>query len=210
MKRRRSAALLPLVLGAACLGFGWKIYGDRVQATADAAAPATVESAPSTPAAQADPDPALSLPPAEAFATIVERPLFSATRRPWQPPPVVEAAPEPEPPPEPAPPPEPVAIPAPEPPPAIEFTLVGIVIAGAERQALVLRQGDGKVVQVPEGGEVAGWFAVLIDPDRAVFRQRGFEQELLLKYDTPVPPEMIPQPPAPAAAPPGAPEASGN
>ena len=94
--------------------------------------------------------------------------------------------------------PEPVATeapaPAPAPPPAVDFTLVGVITAGTERHALVQRQDTGAVVEVPEGGDISGWFAVLIDPDRAIFRQAGTEQELVLHFDAPVPADRIPAP----------------
>jgi hypothetical protein len=195
MSRRRSTALLPLLLTALCAALGWKIYGDWRAASADAAAAPAGTAAPA--AASAAPlaaaDLALALPPPERFAVIVERPLFSPTRRPAPPQAAVaqaEAEPE-EPPPEAGPPADV------EPPPVVDFTLVGVVIAGSERYALVERHEDGRVVQVPEGGGVGGWFAVRIDPDRAVFRQGAVEEELQLKYATPVPPDRIPPRPAP-------------
>jgi hypothetical protein len=188
-RRRRATALLPLLLVGACAALGWKIYDDWSAASADAAAPTEA----AAPAADAQPPPAdadlaLALPPPERFAVIVERPLFSPTRRPAPPAAAIAEAPEalPE-----EPPPEPEAGEA-EPPPAVDFTLVGVVIAGSERYALVERHEDGRVIQVPEGGDVAGWFAVLIDPDRAVFRNGAIEEELLLKYASPVPQDRIP------------------
>jgi general secretion pathway protein N len=192
MSRRRSAALLPLLLIAGCAALGWKIYDDWSAASADAAAaPASADVAGAVPdAPPAAADLALSLPPPERFAVIVERPLFSPTRRPA--PPAAEQAQAEEPALEsPA---EPETAPEGPPPPTVDFTLVGIVIAGSERYALVERHVDGRVVEVAEGGDVGGWFAVLIDPDRAVFRQGAVEEELVLKYESPVPPERIPPP----------------
>jgi hypothetical protein len=58
---------------------------------------------------------------------------------------------------------------------------------------------------VPEGGDVSGWFAVLVDPERAVFRQGGTEEELVLHFDAAVPADLIPplraRPTPPAVAP---------
>jgi hypothetical protein len=195
MSRRRSTALLPLLLTALCAGLGWKVYDDWRAASADTAAgPAEAEApaaASETPPAAADL--ALALPPPERFAVVVERPLFSPTRRPTPPQAEVaqgEVAPE-------EPPPEPEAPAEAEPAPVVDFTLTGVVTAGGERIALVERHEDGRTVQVTEGGEVNGWFAVLIDPDRAVFRNGAAEEELLLKYATPVPQDRIPPRPAP-------------
>ena len=188
-RRRRATALLPLLLLGACAALGWKIYDDWSAASADAAAAPTEAAAPAADAQPppADADLALALPPPERFAVVVERPLFSPTRRPA--PPAAEVAEAPALPEEP--PPEPEAVEA-EPPPVVDFTLVGVVIAGTERYALVERHEDGRVVQVPEGGDVSGWFAVLIDPDGAVFRNGAVEEELLLKYASPVPQDRIP------------------
>ena len=190
MSRRRSTALLPLLLTALCAGLGWKIYDDWRAASDAAAAPAETVAPVASEAAPAQADLALALPPPERFAVIVERPLFSPTRRPAPPQAEVAQAPG-----QPAR--EPGAAAEAEPPPVVDFTLVGIVIAGQERYALVERHADGRVVQVPEGGDVGGWFAVLIDPERAVFRNGAVEEELVLKYATPVPQDRIPPRPAP-------------
>jgi hypothetical protein len=189
-RRRRSTALLPLLLLGASAALGWKIYDDWSAASADAAAAPAEDAAPAaaSDAPLAEADLALALPPPERFAVIVERPLFSPTRRPT--PPAADVAPAPEAMPEL--PPEAEAPAEAEPPPVVDFTLVGVVIAGTERYALVERHEDGRVVQVPEGGDVSGWFAVLIDPDRAVFRNGAVEEELLLKYGAPVPQDRIP------------------
>jgi hypothetical protein len=201
MTQRRARLLWPLLLLAACAAAGARFYDEwsRPPATDDSSAATPADA--SAPAGSADV--ALALPPPQQFAVIAERPLFMQTRRP--PPPAPPAAAEQAPPPdaEPAPeaPPD-EAPPEPPPPPKVDFTLLGIVTAGGERLAMVRRQSDGVVVNIPEGGDISGWFAVLIDPERAVFRQAGTEEELVLHFDAPVPPELIPprtlveQPPA--------------
>lgn len=206
---RGGQTLLALLLLATCAGLGWRLYGEwrAPDGGGDIAASPPSSASGDTAAAPASADLTLSLPPPEKFAIIAGRPLFSPTRRP--PPP---APPEPPPEAELAPPPEPEVAalpePAPEPapPPTIDFTLVGIVIDGNERYALVERHADAKVVRLAEGGDINGWFAVLIDPTRAVFRQGATEEELVLKYDAPVPQDRMPvlptpaRPPQPAAA----------
>jgi hypothetical protein len=219
MSRRGSGqGLLSLLLLAAGAVLGARLYDEWRQPGSrpdDAAFAAESETAAAPPA----PELTLALPPPDEFAVIAARPLFSPTRRPAPPAPAEpEAAPEtdlaqvPEP--------ELVteAEPAEEaaPPPTVTFTLVGIVIDGSERYALVEKHADGKVVRLTEGDAIEGWFAVLIDPERAVFRQGAIEEELVLKYDTPVPPERMPamqelvtparQPPAEPEAPAAAPE----
>jgi CBS domain-containing protein len=194
-----------LLLAGACLSLGWKIYDDwRTKPPDEAMAPDPPAVEPGVP--PGDADLALALPPSDRFAVIVERPLFSPARRPTPPsavlPAVPEAAPELFS--------EPESPAVAEAPPLPEFTLVGIVIAGEERYALVERHADGQVVQVAEGGDIGGWFAVLIEPDRAVFRQGAVEEELVLKYETPVPadrippPRIVPPPQEPQAAEPAA------
>ncbi len=198
-RRRRGRLLWPLLLLAACGVAGVRLYDDwrRPPAVNESGElSAALADGAATPAGA--PEAALALPPPEQFAVIVERPLFAQTRRP-PPPSTAEAAPpvEGEP--------EPVAVedPPPEPPPAVDFTLVGVVTDGTERHALVQRQSDGAVVEVPEGGDISGWFAVLIDPERAVFRQGAIEEELVLQFDAPVPADLIP-PPRVRAPPPDA------
>jgi len=187
-RRRRARLTWPLLLLAACGVVSARLYDEwrRPPNVGESELSAATVDGAATPGSA--PEAALALPPPEQFAVIVERPLFAQTRRP--PPPAPEA-------PEAAP--ESVAVEAaplpPQPPlPALDFTLVGIVTAGGERYALVQRQSDGAVVEVPEGGDISGWFAVLIDSEHAVFRQGGIEEELVLHFDAPVPPALIPPP----------------
>lgn len=207
---RGGQLLLALLLLAACAGLGWSLFGEWQAPAGDAGASASSPSPENgdTAPVQAAADLTLALPPPEKFTIIAARPLFSPTRRPAPP-----APPEPPPEAEMAPPPEADVGAAPEPapeaapPPAIDFTLVGIVIDGSDRYALVERHADAKVVRLAEGGDIDGWFAVLIDPTRAVFRQGGTEEELVLKYDAAVPQDRMPilPTPAPPAAQPAAP-----
>lgn len=207
MSRRRRTGWLPLLLGGGCLALGWKVYDGWHSKPADEAmAPALPTREPGVSPGAADL--ALALPPPERFAIIVERPLFSPTRRPTSPSAAIPLAPDAAP--ELSWEPQSPAVAEAPPRPVIEFTLVGIVIAREDRYALVERHADGQVLEVPEGGDVAGWFAVLIDPDRAVFRQGAVEEELVLKYETSVPadrippPRIVPPPQEPQAAEPAA------
>jgi hypothetical protein len=206
MTRRRARLTWPLLLLAACGAVSARLYDEWRQAPAgsESAPAAATAGGAATPAST--PEAALALPPPAQFAVIVDRPLFAQTRRPPPPAPPPTAEPPPPAESEVAPPPAADETPPaePPPPPAVDFTLVGIVTDGAERHALVQRQSDGTVVEVPEGGDIAGWFAVLIDPERAVFRQAGTEEELVLHFDAPVPADRVPPPrakPAPNIAP---------
>jgi type II secretory pathway component PulC len=141
--------------------------------------------------ATADTPLALSLPVIEVFRVIAERPVFLPNRRPYEPPPApVDAAAVTEeaafePPPAPA-------------PPAISFALVGIVMRGEERIALVQRTNGSRPVQLREGDELDGWTAVRIDRESTMFRSGYAEEELRLDFRAPVPPGLAPAPPMPA------------
>ena len=72
------AVLLPGVLLAACLGLAWLIYQELGASPEPQAAEAagTIQPLPDLPV-----EAPFVMPPAEAFAAVVERPLFSPTRR---------------------------------------------------------------------------------------------------------------------------------
>ena len=78
-KRPWSAVLLPAMLLAGCLGLGWVIYHQLMASPAPRSATATQTASrlPDLP----EPTPFV-MPPAGDFAAVVERPLFSPTRRP--------------------------------------------------------------------------------------------------------------------------------
>jgi hypothetical protein len=198
MVRRWAAVLPPIFLAATCIALGQQVYDDWRQLQE----PVRVEVPQAASATLAAPPPAPDAPlpqPPGAFAAIVERPLFSPTRRP---PAVAPAAPTP----------EPEEAPAPAPPP-IGFTLAGVVISGGTRTALVQMQADGRLVQVPEGGDIDGWTAVTIDAQRAVFRRGDSQEELVLDYHKQVPPGEVPPPlpqRRPAPPPPAEPADNGQ
>jgi hypothetical protein len=78
-KRPWSAVLLPSVLLAGCLGLGWVIYHQLMASPAPGPATATQTAAllPDLP----EPTPFV-MPPTADFAAVVDRPLFSPSRRP--------------------------------------------------------------------------------------------------------------------------------
>ena len=79
-----------------------------------------------------------------ASAAVAERPLFYPSRTPWAPPP----------PPPPAPPTPPVAK---APPPLTNYALVGVIVSGDTRSALIRPPGAKKIITIGEGEELAGW-----------------------------------------------------
>jgi general secretion pathway protein N len=182
--RRWSAALPPLLLVVICVALGGRVYDEWL--VLQEPVPIDAPPAAAAVAAPAAADAPIVPPTPSSFAAILERPLFSPTRRPPAAAPALAPTPE-------------AAAPAPPAQP-IDFSLAGIVISDGSRVALVQMQADGRVVQVAEGGEVDGWKAVTIEPQRAVFRRGDDEQELALDYVKPVPPGQVP-PPVPQRTP---------
>jgi hypothetical protein len=79
-----------------------------------------------------------------SFAEITERPLFYPSRKPWTPPP----------PPPPPPAPTPVAK---APSPLTNYALVGVIVSGDQRSALIRPPGNKKAITITEGQDLAGW-----------------------------------------------------
>lgn len=92
------------------------------------------------------------------FDAMVERPLFSPTRRPPPPPPSPLALP--------------TALPiqAP-PPPAPNLTLSGVISGGGSGVALLRRPQDQAPVRVAPGGQIDGWTVAEIRPRAVVLRR---------------------------------------
>ena len=105
------------------------------------------------------------MPEKSRFASIVQRPLFSPTRRPDG----EEAAASP------------VA-------PALDVTLNGIVISSGEPFALIKTSASDSLMRVKEGDQITGWTVARIEPDRVVARRGNIEQQVLLDFGAPAPP----------------------
>lgn len=113
--------------------------------------------------------------PLDAYAELIERPLFAENRRPYQPPPPVT---EPEPPAPPAAPPSP-----------LRAALTSIVITPDQRIALARDLGNGSTVRLERGSTLNGWTVERILPDKVIFVQGGEEEVLELRsYDKKAPP----------------------
>jgi hypothetical protein len=145
-------------LGALCLLLAgltayqlWRPPLDRSDITSEIAARAA------TPAA---PRPSFAIPPIEAFAEFVARPLFVATRRPapLSAPTGFET-------------PAALATPTPTPQPLAlnQVTLVGITITPEGRSALLRVANPGKFVRVQEGDLFQGWAVKRIETDTVSF-----------------------------------------
>ncbi|WP_048863293.1 hypothetical protein, partial [Acidisphaera rubrifaciens] len=75
-----------------------------------------------------------------AYPAIAEHPLFYPSRTPWTPPPP--------PPPAPA---------APARSPLTDYVLVGVIVSGQARSALIRPPGTAKIIRLAEGQDLAGW-----------------------------------------------------
>jgi hypothetical protein len=119
-------------------------------------------------------------PPVSSFSEVVQRPLFSATRRPglaadqsgqaWS-----------------------------------SFVLRGVIVTPITREALLLHNKQTVLVSLREGEALDGWIAETILPDRVVFRNGTEEHDLKLATarrlsQEPVPADRVsieaPSPPA--------------
>jgi type II secretory pathway component PulC len=152
-----------MLLGLASILLAWVIYQESAEIPAIQAAERGDPAALGTPAPTA-PEATFSMPDRESLAVILERPLFSQTRRPSGVASDDARA------------------------GSIDFTLAGVVISGSERSALI-RPGNAKIVQQLKQGEtIAGWTLVEITADRVVVRRDAIETEIFLDYTAPVPP----------------------
>lgn len=93
-------------------------------------------------------------PPLDAFAEFIERPLFSKTRRPYEPP--VDAKDKP----------QPKAVPAPD------WVLVGTVITPEKPSALLWDKRHKQFVTLEPGMDSGGWQLVEVAP-AVVILERG-------------------------------------
>jgi hypothetical protein len=122
---------------------------------------------------------AIALDPAQQ-AIVLERPLFSPTRRPPPPPPPPSSATaagggagtKPS---------------VPQPPP-MNFTLVGIVRDPASSQALLQPTNGKPVLSLRAGQALDGWMLVSIGIDSASFRNGAAVRELVLDFRHAAPP----------------------
>jgi hypothetical protein len=103
--------------------------------------------------------------PVEDFATILERPLFSPTRRPPAQGVVATVASEPE----------------------LQVTLVGVIISSEEQIAIVRLDDASRFARLSVGDSFQGWILDSIEPSRITFRRGDVEEHIELTYDVPPP-----------------------
>ena len=115
--------------------------------------------------------------PLQAYDAIVERPLFAADRRPYEPPA------------------EPVETPRPEAPqPHVEFQLSAVVSTPSEQIALIKTNLFPDVQRVALNESLQGWMLVEVRADSAILR-RGNEQVTIELRPNAPPPGNAERPP---------------
>jgi hypothetical protein len=170
---------LPLGLALLCLilaGLVWRGATRPLQPP-----PAPAGSATGAEDAASD-GPAFAPDPVSAFSAVVDRPLFSRSRRP-------------------APPERAVATEAKPGDNASPFVLSGVLIAGTSRVAFLRPVAEPKTLRVLEGETVDGWKIEKILPQRVVIGNGAVSTELTLK-DRIAPATAAARPPDKGAAPP--------
>lgn len=175
MTEPRRLPLAPLLPLALCLALGGVIYVELDQPPIDASA--TAAPAPRSEATGTSRDnPGFAMPPLRGYAEVVERPLFSETRRPS-----VEAAPVD--------------------PRSSAFNLVGIVISAQQRHALIEHGQPPRLEHATEGQEIDGWTVESIQRDRVVLQRGDLRLEVKAKDGPASPAAFQPgQPRRPTAA----------
>ena len=120
--------------------------------------------------------PALYTPPAfESFANVDERSVFNPLRTPIASDSgVATAAGD--------------ALPA-------DLALVGVILDGATKMALLKSSAAPQVVAVPQGGVFEGWQVASVEPSKVVFAAHGDRQELKLSDNKPPAPPAAQDPP---------------
>jgi hypothetical protein len=169
MPRHRVQTLFTWFMVAVCVLLGWTIQREiKALPSTQAATPAAVPAVdPVAPAAAAS----VVVPDRGSLAVIVERPVFSESRRPSE----ADEGP---------------AL-------ALDFTLVGVVISDRNRSAIVQPSRGGAVQRLGEGEEVGVWTVIDITPDHIVVRHDTTEATMPLDYSAPAPPVPVAKTPAP-------------
>ncbi|MFC3228226.1 hypothetical protein ACFOGJ_13355 [Marinibaculum pumilum] len=137
------------LFGAAAAAFWWAISLPPVYPYQSTAAAPPAEAAP----AAADPAGSQGA-GSDSYPDIAAHPLFYPSRKPWTPPP---------------PPPPPKADETPAAPPLNGYTLVGVVISGDRRSALIKEPSGSKTLVLETGHTLDGWRLQDVMTDKVKF-----------------------------------------
>ncbi len=160
--RRGSGWLVSTLLLGVCLALAAFVYA-QVQMEVPEPAPSGIGEVPPLAVLPAQANYAMA--PVEDFSAILERPLFSPTRRPPAEGVVATAASEPE----------------------LQVTLVGVIISSDEQIALVRLKDATRFARLSVGDSFQGWTLDSIEPSRITFRRGDVEEHIELTYDVPPP-----------------------
>lgn len=164
MRRSRAKPRLVVLLGLVCLLLAWVIYEQVAEIPAiQAVKPSDVAEAGAA-AIQRSEAATFSVPDRQSLAVILERPLFTQTRRPSG---IAAGSTQGM---------------------AVDFSLSGVVISGGVRSALIRSGTNGVVQQLKIGDAIGGWTLVEVAADRVVVRRDTVEAEVFLDYAAPAPP----------------------
>lgn len=158
--RGNQRMLMPLSFIALGLALAWMIY-QQLQGTVSANFADQSASTPEPVLPEIATQVAFRMPPMRKFDAILQRPLFSQTRRP------LASAPA-----------SPVVVSQ-----NLGLSLIGITIASDGKFALVMPVGGGESLRLREGQDYRGWTLSLIEAKNIVFEREGFEERLELSYD---------------------------
>ena len=160
MRRNRAKSRLVVLLGLLCVLLAWVIYEEISGIPAIRATEAGGIATPGVPAPVSS-EAMFAMPDKQSLAVILERPLFTQTRRPSRV--ASERAPA----------------------GSADFTLSGVLISGEERSALIRASNSEIVQQLKRGENIGGWTLVEIAADRVIVRRDTIETEIFLDYTAP-------------------------
>ncbi len=162
MARRRSQFWTLAGLVVACCALVWVIY-QQLAAAPGPSLPSEPQGMQVASVPELPPEADFSMPPIDNFDAILLRPIFSPTRSPLS-----EEGPAEE------------VVSG-----DLSFSLKGIIVGGKERVAL-FRPNDGtKVVRVSQGGRLAGWTVVAIEPDQVTLERGEARKVMEPSFDAP-------------------------
>jgi type II secretory pathway component PulC len=163
MRRGRPRSGGVVLLGLICLLLAWVIYEQVAEIPAIKAMKPSEAAGAGDAATRPAEATSVSMPDRQSLAVILERPLFTQTRRPIG---VASNGPQ--------------GV-------SVDFSLSGVVISGGARSALIRSGSDGAVQQVKVGETLGGWTLVEVAADRVVVRRDAVEAEVFLDYAAPAP-----------------------
>jgi len=157
--QRSLPALTAALLGAICLGLAVLLYHElnALETSADPEMPVDARMVQPLPQ-----ETTFAMAPIEKFSAIIDRPIFSPSRRPATKQPGSEEQQQ-----------------------RSNLALFGIAISAGERIALVgMERGTG-LIRMKKGEAFSGWVLVDIERDRVLLRKGSVDEALELNYGVP-------------------------